>query len=129
VEKKSRRTFIKFGIAGVVSLLIVAWNKFTLRHINQLKHVRKVFPLPKNRLVTFYRNFIVVKREKTTVFSSHCTHLGCEINRLENNKLVCPCHGSEFDLDGNAVKGPAYKSLKKIPSQIISNGTEIEINL
>ncbi len=129
MEKKSRRTFIKFGIAGVVSLLIVVWNKFTLRHINQLKQVRKVFPIPKNRLVTFYRNFIVVKRDKITVFSSHCTHLGCEINRLENNKLVCPCHGSEFDLDGNAVKGPAYKRLKKIPSQIISNGSEIEINL
>jgi cytochrome b6-f complex iron-sulfur subunit len=71
-----------------------------------------VLPLSR-RLVAFYGEFIVInKKKQVTVFSAHCTHLGCLINQMENDRLVCPCHGSEFDLEGNAVKGPAYKPLK-----------------
>jgi cytochrome b6-f complex iron-sulfur subunit len=71
-----------------------------------------VLPLSR-RLVAFYGEYIVInKKKQVTVFSAHCTHLGCKINKLENGRLVCPCHGSEFDLEGNAVKGPAYKPLK-----------------
>jgi len=129
MESKNRRTFIKIGITGGVAALVFVWNKLTLRYISNSKQTSKIFPFPKNRVITFYKDYIVVKREKTTVLSARCTHLGCMINKTENNRLVCPCHGSEFDLDGNAVKGPAYKSLEKIPSQIISGGSEIEIDI
>ncbi len=74
-----------------------------------------VLPL-RRRLVTFYGEFIVInKKKQVTVLSAHCTHLGCLINKVENGRLVCPCHGSEFDLRGNATKGPAYKPLKSYP--------------
>ncbi len=77
---------------------------------------RKVVLPVSRRLVTFYADYIVVNRKgKIRVLSSHCTHLGCIINKAENGKLVCPCHGSEFDLKGDAVKGPAYKPLKSFP--------------
>ena len=48
--------------------------------------------------------------------------------RQRGDRLVCPCHGSEYDLDGNVVKGPAWKNLEIIPSKITSDGTHIEIN-
>lgn len=128
MDSKNRRTFIRIGITGVVAALVFGWNKLTLRYIGNIKKRSKIFPFPKNRVITFYEDYIVVKRKTTTVLSARCTHLGCTINRTESNRLVCPCHGSEFDLDGNAVKGPAYKSLEKIPSQIISDGLEIEID-
>ena len=40
-----------------------------------------------------------------------CTHQGCEVN-AQPHYLVCPCHGSEFDANGNVVQGPAEMNLK-----------------
>lgn len=49
------------------------------------------------------------------VYSAACTHTGCEVNgwRGESRRLVCPCHGSEFDVQDAArvVNGPAPKPL------------------
>lgn len=49
------------------------------------------------------------------VYSAACTHTGCEVNgwRGETRRLVCPCHGSEFDIQDAArvVNGPAPKPL------------------
>lgn len=40
-----------------------------------------------------------------------CTHKGCDVE-LEGDKFVCPCHGSEFTLDGKVTQGPAKSDLK-----------------
>ena len=85
-------------------------------------------PFNKNKTVSFVENFIVInKNETTTVLSAHCTHLGCIINQVENDRLICPCHGSAYDLNGNVIKGPAYKNLEIVPSEISSDGSQIEI--
>ncbi len=42
-----------------------------------------------------------------------CTHAGCDV--LYDKKLGhirCPCHGSEYGLDGGNIKGPAKQPLK-----------------
>lgn len=45
-------------------------------------------------------------------FSSICTHEGCPVTSVENGVIVCPCHGSQFDIDtGEAVAGPARNPL------------------
>lgn len=41
---------------------------------------------------------------------STCTHSGCEARKLRT-KFECPCHGSEFDLQGGVLKGPAAEPL------------------
>lgn len=88
-------------------------------------HKKIVLPLTHN-IVSFYRDFLVInQKHKTKVLSSHCTHLGCIINKVENGRLICPCHGSEFDLDGNAVKGPAYKPLPSYPFKEDQNTRQI----
>ena len=48
------------------------------------------------------------------LYSSKCTHLGCQINKIENNQIVCPCHGSRYNNEGIPVKGPSIKPLKKL---------------
>ncbi len=84
-----------------------------------------VLPLT-NNIVSFYRDFLVInQKQNIKVLSSHCTHLGCIINKVENGRLICPCHGSEFDLDGNAVKGPAYKPLPSYPFEEDKNDRQI----
>jgi nitrite reductase/ring-hydroxylating ferredoxin subunit len=47
-------------------------------------------------------------------FVATCTHQGCTVRATEDG-LVCPCHGSAFDLtDGAAVHGPATKPLTPV---------------
>ena len=51
--------------------------------------------------------------------SAACTHTGCEVSgwKRESHQLVCPCHGSTFDvLDAARVLlGPATKPLAYLP--------------
>ena len=42
--------------------------------------------------------------------SSVCTHLGCNVKR-GGRGFECPCHGSQFDENGQVIRGPAPKAL------------------
>ena len=44
--------------------------------------------------------------------SSVCTHKGCNVNQVADGLIVCPCHGSKFNLDGTVANGPATKPLE-----------------
>ena len=45
-------------------------------------------------------------------FSTVCPHLGCAIEYDEEaSAFRCPCHRSEFDLDGTPVEGPSPRGL------------------
>lgn len=43
-----------------------------------------------------------------------CTHLGC-LPKWESDRFACPCHGSQFALDGNYITGPAPRGLDLFP--------------
>lgn len=45
-------------------------------------------------------------------FSAACTHKGCEMNKIADGTIDCPCHGSKFNLDGTVAKGPATEPLE-----------------
>jgi cytochrome b6-f complex iron-sulfur subunit len=43
-----------------------------------------------------------------------CTHAGCDMGEngtVSDRGLFCGCHGSEFDANGNVVRGPATRPL------------------
>lgn len=61
------------------------------------------------------------------VLSPICTHLGCTVN-IEGVNLVCPCHGSTYDRAGEVLRGPAERSLVRIPSRLTEDGV-LEIDL
>ncbi|MFD7847611.1 ubiquinol-cytochrome c reductase iron-sulfur subunit [Nocardia sp. NPDC059764] len=44
-------------------------------------------------------------------FSTVCPHLGCAVNSVSGGVINCPCHGSQFGLDGSLVRGPATRGL------------------
>lgn len=51
-------------------------------------------------------------------FSAICTHMGCTV-APQGDQLVCPCHGSTYDLaTGDNTGGPAPKPLAKIPVKV-----------
>ena len=39
-----------------------------------------------------------------------CSHQGCAVSK-RRDELVCPCHGSRFDLHGEVTQGPATRPL------------------
>jgi len=44
--------------------------------------------------------------------SRSCTHLGCTVPWVaQENKFICPCHSSEFDIRGEVISPPAPRAL------------------
>jgi cytochrome b6-f complex iron-sulfur subunit len=51
---------------------------------------------------------------EVVAFSAICTHRGCTV-APQGDQLVCPCHGSTYDLaTGDNTGGPAPRPLAKI---------------
>ena len=65
-----------------------------------------------------------VGRGSYRAVSAVCTHLNCSI-RLSGKVLQCPCHGSTFDFDGNAVRGPAQRPLRTFKTEVSNKGVEV----
>ena len=50
------------------------------------------------------------------IFSSVCPHLGCRYNwAAEQKRFICPCHGSEYGIQGEYLAGPAPRGLDPLP--------------
>lgn len=55
-----------------------------------------------------------VARDASGVYAmtTTCTHQGCDIaNGVQGSVILCSCHGSEFDAEGNVLRGPAQAAL------------------
>lgn len=59
-----------------------------------------------------HRAYIIGGQGGVFAVSAVCTHLGC-ITRYHANEgmIACPCHGSQFDPEGNVTHGPAPRPL------------------
>ena len=80
--------------------------------------------------ISFHGDVICIRSgEELSIYSSKCTHLGCQIDKSENGMLVCPCHGSSFDQKGKVKKGPAANALKALNFSIDQQSNEIIIQL
>jgi cytochrome b6-f complex iron-sulfur subunit len=57
-----------------------------------------------------------------------CPHLGCSYAFDDGKQhFVCPCHGSEFGLDGRLLKGPATSPLSHLTWQTGPGTNEIDV--
>ena len=73
---------------------------------------------------------LLVRDSATTVraFNPVCTHRQCVVAySAGEHKIDCPCHGSQFDLDGKVVKGPAPRPLQSYPAELA--GEQIIVTL
>ena len=59
-------------------------------------------------------------------YSKICTHAGCPASLYEQqtNRLLCPCHQSQFQITDNArpVFGPASRALPQLPITVDDEG-------
>jgi len=70
--------------------------------------------------------------------SAICPHLGCTIQKVEA-AFTCPCHGSQFDRQGNVRHGPATRPMTYLtvifnegtltidPNQTVSSETRLSV--
>jgi cytochrome b6-f complex iron-sulfur subunit len=58
-----------------------------------------------------------------------CPHLGCSYAFDDGKQhFLCPCHGSEFALDGRVLKGPATSPLSHLTWQTGPGPNEIDVD-
>lgn len=127
-NKISRRDFIKKSALGIVvggtvlsslDIAAIAENstrgKFTRRDGDVIINLKdaKNSDLAKVGGAVFLDDedmLVKISQTKFVALSLICKHKGCTVE-LEGNKFVCPCHGSEYAIDGKVTEGPAKKNL------------------
>ena len=64
--------------------------------------------------------------ENFIAYSKICTHAGCPASLYEQqtNRLLCPCHQSQFQITDNAkpIFGPASRALPQLPITVDDEG-------
>ena len=93
----------------------VIWQRLVGTEKKLAGNRKFTIPYDPTREFLFHDDFIILNKSGGTfVLSARCTHLSCNIREVSNRQLLCPCHRSTFDLNGNPLKGPAIKPLEKL---------------
>jgi cytochrome b6-f complex iron-sulfur subunit len=59
--------------------------------------------------------------------SRSCTHLSCTVPWVSGeNKFICPCHSSEFDIRGEVASPPAPRALDLFKIEIENNVVKVD---
>ncbi|MBW2279082.1 MAG: Rieske (2Fe-2S) protein [Deltaproteobacteria bacterium] len=59
--------------------------------------------------------------------SRECTHLGCTVPWVaDEDRFVCPCHASTFDIRGDVLSPPAPRPLDIFPVRIENNIVKVD---
>lgn len=67
-----------------------------------------------------------VAGQAPVALSTRCMHRGCEVEPSAD-RLVCPCHGSEYDLQGAVLQGPTTLPLQRFTARETSDAIVIEL--
>ena len=70
---------------------------------------------------------LALGNRRFAALSPICTHLGCTVE-IEESRLVCPCHGSNYDREGRVLRGPAEHPLARYPAELTADDVLV-INL
>jgi cytochrome b6-f complex iron-sulfur subunit len=129
-----RRQLLKTSLAflGTTTLISFVYpaSKFLIppkisANDTQLTINKDEIPLGTAKEIIFNETPLVLINRRGSGFialSRICTHLGCLVGYDKfNDKLICPCHAGEFDLEGNVLSGPATKPLPRYPLKITAD--------
>lgn len=59
-----------------------------------------------------------LSEDEVVAFSAVCPHQGCSV-APNGEQLACPCHGSQFELDGSLKRGPAETGLTPYEVEVV----------
>jgi cytochrome b6-f complex iron-sulfur subunit len=128
--KHDRRTFFRWAGIAVIGGIAVLWNRLVGTEQKLTTSQKITVPFDPTREYTFHEDFIIINQpDALTVLSTKCTHLGCRIREVNNDQLICPCHGSVYNLEGKPIKGPAATPLARPHYAIDDSNTQITVSL
>jgi len=119
----SRRDFLKLtrdgilwlsallGLGGVFRFLDYEVNPASKTKFDLGSAVN--YPMGSRTLLAEVPAILIHNELGFSALSLVCTHLGCVVEQ-NKDELICPCHGSHFDLEGELLHGPAAKSLQTL---------------
>ena len=82
--------------------------------------------LPKSGALPYSDGTYDVVNMNFVILSPICPHLGCRpIWNDDASRFQCPCHGSQFNFDGEHVAGPAPRGMDPLPLREQSGTAEI----
>ena len=123
---KERRTLLKFILALAGGILayplanlfkaVPKKRKESVVIFEDIQELNK--PMIKNGV------WLVKNEDKIFAFPNRCTHLGCPLNFVED-KFVCKCHGSRFDIRGKKIMGPAKRDLPRLHVFLTNDGKAV----
>ncbi|GAB4545185.1 MAG: Rieske 2Fe-2S domain-containing protein [Anaerolineales bacterium] len=130
----SRRDFLKLARDGFLAisgaLTAVGVWKFLTYESTPARPTRfdlgpaANYPLGSRTPLNEIPALLIHSDEGFTALSLTCTHLGCTVE-AEENGFACPCHNSQFDLNGNVKRGPAAKPLQRLRVEATEDGVLI----
>ncbi len=119
----TRRSFLFWGWGAFLSFL-VASAASTLRFLlpnvlyepSQKFRAGKVTDYPLGITIDKPNRVWIIRNDKGLYSMwSRCTHLGCTPNWFpDESRFRCPCHGSNFNVNGDVIAGPAPKPLWRV---------------
>ena len=141
-EKISRRTFLNrvwlvLGTVAFAELLAIIITFFkpresrtTTEGLNTIIVAGPVDNFEPGSVTAFVRGKFYLARLEDGGFlamSRSCTHLSCTVPWVsEENKFICPCHSSAFDIAGQVVSPPAPRALDLLDIKIESNVVKVD---
>jgi cytochrome b6-f complex iron-sulfur subunit len=82
-----------------------------------------LYPLNSITFLQEQQVYIVRVPQGFYALSAICTHLGCITQwKPELHLIACPCHGSEFQMNGTKVAGPAPQPLPHFAITLTADG-------
>lgn len=115
------------SLAGLFSTYVFMKPRATYGQPNRFRIGKpEDFPDGARMALDTKRVCIVRDGSRIAAISTTCTHLGCIVAPSATG-FQCPCHGSQFDVDGNVTGGPAPKSLSWFQVSLTPSG-ELEVD-
>ncbi len=123
----ARKAFLKqigqIFLGGIIILMSRLFGDFLLRFLKTERFVK----IDSKKFIDAQLTTEDFFAEKTAagvrVFSRKCPHLGCTLQKDESRKkIVCPCHGSTFSIEGKYESGPARRNMFLLPVKQTGKG-------
>jgi len=115
-ELGRRGALVRLG-AVVAGLVSGAGNLFAQKRLAiSLDKAEKLKTVGGSILLKIQEKDVLFVRESEDairVLNPVCSHQKCTVGYDQGkNRIVCPCHGSNFNLDGSVLNGPATQPLQ-----------------
>jgi quinol---cytochrome c reductase iron-sulfur subunit, bacillus type len=72
--------------------------------------------------------YLVKSGDRVRALHSTCTHLGCRTSYdRDTRRILCPCHGGVYDVQGNVIAGPPPAALQGLSTRVENDSVLVRL--